>query len=83
MRNLKRGQGKYKCKLHFKCFKCGRISHFASKCTFKENKDNDSDEELEYQVQRNAYQHRKVESKKKLPNKRKSLYSFDLLVLEI
>lgn len=37
VRNLKRGQGKYKRKLPFKWFKCGKIGHFTSKCTYEEN----------------------------------------------
>ena len=47
---LKRGQGKYKGKLPFKCFKCGRIGNFASKCTYEENEDSESEEELYYQI---------------------------------
>lgn len=34
---LKKGIGKYKGELTFKCFNCGRIGHFSSKCTFKED----------------------------------------------
>ena len=75
MRNIKRGCGKYKGKFPFKCFKYGRIVHFASKCTFKEKKDSDNNEELDYQEQINVYQHNKVESKKKLPKQKKRLYS--------
>jgi hypothetical protein len=35
VRTLTKGSGKYKGKLPFKCFKCGRIGHFESKCPHK------------------------------------------------
>ena len=35
LRKIKSVHGKYKCKFPFKHFKCGRIGHFLSKCTFK------------------------------------------------
>lgn len=40
MRKLKKGSGKYKGKLPFKCFNCGKIRNFASKCPYGE-KDGD------------------------------------------
>ena len=38
VRKIKRGIGRYKGKLPFKCFNCGRIEHYAKKCPFEENK---------------------------------------------
>ena len=40
MKKLKRGRGKYKGKFPFKCFACGGVGHFSSKCPYKENGDN-------------------------------------------
>jgi hypothetical protein len=44
VRRLKKGSGKYKGKLPFKCFKCGKIGHFAYKCSHK-RKDHKYDNE--------------------------------------
>jgi hypothetical protein len=34
IKKLKKGFGKYKGKLPFKCFNCGRIGHFSNKCIY-------------------------------------------------
>jgi len=44
VRNLKRGIGKLKGKITFKCFECGRIGYYASKFPYAKSNDNDDKE---------------------------------------
>jgi hypothetical protein len=44
VRRLKKGSNKYKGKLPFKCFNCGKIGHFSNKCPHK-RKDQENDDE--------------------------------------
>ena len=46
LRRMKKGSGKYKGKFPFKCVKCGKIGHFASKCTLKHKRQNSDDDEV-------------------------------------
>jgi hypothetical protein len=45
VRRLKKGLGKYQGKFPFKCFDCGKIGHFASKCLDKKKDQNYEGEE--------------------------------------
>ena len=41
---LERGNGKYKGRLLLKCFNCGRIGHFSTKCTYTKQDENEEKE---------------------------------------
>ena len=41
---LEKGTRKYKGKLPLKCFNCGRIGHFSSKCTYTKQDENEEKE---------------------------------------
>jgi hypothetical protein len=51
VRRLKKGSRKYQGKLPFKCFNCGKIGHFSSKCPHKK-KDQNSDDEEKYKFKK-------------------------------
>jgi hypothetical protein len=51
VRRLKKGSGKYQGKLPFKCFNCGKIGHFVSKC-LHQKKDQNSDDEKKYKYKK-------------------------------
>ena len=73
VRKLKRGTGKYKGKLPLKCFSCGKIGHFASKCSYAKNSDGEEDDNFKPYKKYNNYKNknrRKFAKKKSLYTKR-------------
>lgn len=65
LRTLKRGYGKYKCKLPSKYFNYGRIIYFSSKCPHEKLEDSDDEEEYKdirkyYRRKRKRYLRKKI-----------------------
>ena len=60
MRNLNKGIGKYKGKLPFKCFNCGKIVHFSSKCHYAKRSDINEENEKKYQKRNKKFVKRKT-----------------------
>ncbi|XP_057841129.1 uncharacterized protein LOC131050850 [Cryptomeria japonica] len=65
VRKLKKGSGKYKGKLPFKCFDCGKIGHFVARCPYKKKEGNneesikDKDKKF-YKSRRRNFQKKKI-----------------------
>ena len=70
--------GKYKGKLPFNCFNCGKVRHFDTKCPYEKNESSDEKDHnvkkgsKQYQINHKQDQH---ERKKNSYNKNKGLYS--------
>eukprot|EP00253_Pinus_taeda_P029275 PITA_29275 len=52
-KNLQRGAGRFRGKLPFKCFACGRVGHYAAKCRHK-NKLNKGKEPVRWNKKKNV-----------------------------
>ena len=66
---LKRGTNKFKGKLPFKCFNCGKIGHFSFKCPYAKGSQSDQEEE----TPKKEKKHQKIHKGNFL--KKKNIYS--------
>jgi hypothetical protein len=66
IRKIKKGFGKYKRKLPFKCFNCGKIEHFANKYLYPKQEDNDDEK---------AYNKKNHKNGKNKNGKKKAFYT--------
>jgi hypothetical protein len=70
IRKLKKGSGKYKWKLPFKCFNSRKVGHFSSKCPYPNQEESDDEETQNHK----EYTKRKTRSKNKFYKKKKNVY---------
>jgi hypothetical protein len=71
VRKLKRGSGKYKGKIPFKCFNCGEVGHFVAKCPYAKNRNSNEKEDSSFK----NYKKGKTEKRRKFYRQKKNLYT--------
>ena len=59
VKKLQKRSGKYKGKMPFKCFNCGRIRHFQAKCPYPKEYSEDEDEKNKQPKKEGKFQYKK------------------------
>ena len=59
IKKLQKGLGKYKSKLPFKCFNCGKIGHFQSKCPYPKKDYEDEDDKSKQYKKKGKFDYKK------------------------
>jgi hypothetical protein len=70
IKKLQKGSGKYKGKLPFNCFNCGKFGHFAAKCPYTEE-----DPEDQNNISKQYQKKEKPHYKKKFYKEKNIFYS--------
>ena len=65
VKKLQKGSGKYKGKLPFKCFNCGRIGYFQAKCTYHKEESKDEDEKIKQYKKEGKFHYKKITKEKR------------------
>ena len=82
IKKLQKGSRKYKGKLPFKCFNCGKIGHFHSKCPYPKKESEDEDDKSKKYKKKEKLDYKKNYKKKgtTILNKKKKTSSHLTLV---
>lgn len=75
MRKLKKGSSKYKGKLSFKCFSCGMVEHFATKCPYAKSEDSNYEKKPKFNNKYKGKENKSLKFKKSLYSKEESCSS--------
>ena len=66
IKKLQKGSGKYKGKMPFKCFNCGKVGNFAAKCPYpKEDPEDEEDTNKQYKKKGKPHYNKKYYKGKK------------------
>ena len=79
IKKLQKGSGKYKGKLPYKCFNCGKIGNFQEKCPYpKEDSEDEDDKNKQYKKEGKFHYKKNYKGKKNFYSKEEDISSFEI-----